>query len=182
MSSVARSVRSKTAPDKRRPARQSEARRPQLSVVQGGRGSTNAVTGNLGQRARGVVEWASAQSTPLIHFVLAFSFLIACLLGSLLLRTQMVQHSFEASSVQKSISQLTQDVQDDQNRLDELQAALPEKAQKMGMVPQQGTNSVDLQGYRSIDHKQVGTPQVPPKQPADNKPMQSLSSSGGGQR
>ncbi|WP_317643395.1 hypothetical protein [Bombiscardovia apis] len=162
MASSARSVRSKTAPDQRRPARQEEVRRPQLSLIEGGRTSANASSVSVGQKARNVISWASNRSTPLIHFVVALAFLSVCLLGSLLLRTQMVQNSFEASSVQSSISQLTQDVQDDQNKLDELQASLPDKAQQMGMVPQQGTNSVDLSGYQPP----AAQPQVPAPAPA----------------
>lgn len=181
MAVTARTVRSKTAPDKRRPARESETRRPQLSVIQGGRASTTSASDKLGQKARGVVSWASSRSLSLVHFVLAVSFLVVCLLGSLLLRTQMVQHSFEASSVQKSISQLTQDVQDDQNKLDELRAALPDKAQKMGMVPQQGTNSVDLQGYQPSDQLGTKHQDVQPGQIVTNDSAQTVPAPTGGQ-
>ncbi|BDR53277.1 hypothetical protein KIM372_11840 [Bombiscardovia nodaiensis] len=154
MASTARSVRSMRAPDQRRPGQQSETRRPQLSLIEGGRSSSSTQADTWGQRARGVASWASTRSTPLIYFVVALVFLSACLVISLLLRTQMVQNSFEASSVRVSISQLTQDVQDDQNKLDQLQAALPDKAQQMGMVPQQGVNSIDLNGYQPSQQMQ----------------------------
>ncbi|WP_236632740.1 hypothetical protein [Bifidobacterium xylocopae] len=151
MASSARSVRSRTAPGKRRPASQAEQRRARLALVDGGRSATNR---SLGGRARRFVSWAGTRSTPLIQFAVALVFLSVCLLGSLLLRTQMVQNSFEASSVQSSISKLTQDVQDDQDKLDQLQASLPDKAQQMGMVPQRGTSSIDLNGYRPSENMQ----------------------------
>ncbi|KFI39765.1 hypothetical protein BACT_0465 [Bifidobacterium actinocoloniiforme DSM 22766] len=169
MAASARSVRSKTAPDKRRPATQAEPRRPQLSLIEGGR---SAAPDGWGDRARRVITWAGTRSTPLIQFVLSAVFLMACLLGSLLLRTQMVQNSFEASAVQTSISKLTQDVQDDQDKLDQLQASLPDRAQQMGMVPQQGTNSIDLNGYQpspqmQTKNSQQGQAQVQGKAPTD---------------
>ena len=55
-------------------------------------------------------------------------------MGSLMLRTQMVQHSFEANQIESNITRLTQDVEDDQTKLDELEASLPSKAEEMGMV------------------------------------------------
>lgn len=85
---------------------------------------------------------------PLLQVIVAVAFLAVCLLGSLALRTQMAQNSFEQTRVQDNISTLTQDVQDDQAKLDALQASLPQKAQDMGMVPQQGSISIDLSGYQ----------------------------------
>mgnify|MGYP000093281645 CR=1 FL=1 len=76
-------------------------------------------------------------------------FLGVCLLGSLMLRTQMVQNSFEASQIETHITQLTQDVEDDQAKLDELDASLPSKAEEMGMVPQKGALTIDLNGYQA---------------------------------
>ena len=77
-----------------------------------------------------------------------------------MLRTQMVQDSFEATRIQREISNLNQDVQDDQNKLDQLQASLPDKAQQLGMQPQQGLNSIDLQGYKPPQdaHGKAGHP------------------------
>ena len=71
-----------------------------------------------------------------------------CLLGSLTLRTQMVQHSFEANQIESNITRLIQDVEDDQAKLDELEASLPSKAEEMGMVPQKGALTIDLNGYQ----------------------------------
>lgn len=69
------------------------------------------------------------------------------LIGSLMLRTQMVQDSFEVSKLQTSIGVLTQDVQDDQTKLDELDSSLPDKAEKLGMQPQSTSTSLDLNEY-----------------------------------
>ena len=61
---------------------------------------------------------------------------------------QMVQHSFEANQIESNITRLTQDVEDDQAKLDELEASLPSKAEEMGMVPQKGALTIDLNGYQ----------------------------------
>ena len=42
---------------------------------------------------------------------------------------------------------LQQDVEEDQTKLSQLEATLPERAQKMKMVPAQGSLSIDLEGY-----------------------------------
>ena len=89
-----------------------------------------------------------ARGASLIHVTVAIVFLVATLLITLMLRTQMVQNSFESNTVQKNINMLTQDVQDDQAKLDELISSLPDKAQKMGMVPQQDSVTIDLNGYK----------------------------------
>jgi cell division protein FtsL len=95
------------------------------------------------------MDWTRERTTPLVHIVIAVVFLVSTLIGSLALRTQMVQNAFEETQVQDHISQLTQDVEDDQAKLDELQASLPSKAQDMGMIAQQGSISIDLNGYQS---------------------------------
>lgn len=144
MASPLRTARSGATPDRRRPDSRERPTRPQLTLVEGGRHPGNA----LAQGADRVIAWTRTRSTPLIHVVVAIVFLSVCLIGSLLLRTEMVQNSFQATQVQTSISDLTQDVQDDQNALDQLRASLPDKAQEMGMVPQQGLTSIDLKGYQ----------------------------------
>ena len=55
----------------------------------------------------------------------------------------------EASQIESSITKLTQDVEDDQAKLDELDASLPSKAEDMGMVPQKGALTIDLSGYQA---------------------------------
>ena len=101
------------------------------------------------QDAAASVSGTRTRSTPLLHLVIAAVFLGVCLLGSLMLRTQMVQNSFEASQIETHITQLTQDVEDDQAKLDELDASLPSKAEEMGMVPQKGALAIDLNGYQA---------------------------------
>ena len=95
-----------------------------------------------------VIEWTRTRSAPLMHVVIAIVFLMATLLGALVLRTKMVQNSFKAAAVKQHISTLTQDVEDDQAKLDQLVASLPDKADEMGMVSQGGSVTIDLNGYQ----------------------------------
>ncbi|MCI1935087.1 MAG: hypothetical protein LKJ44_05060 [Bifidobacteriaceae bacterium] len=84
---------------------------------------------------------------PMVQVMAAIAFLAVSLVGSLLLRTQMVQDSFEITQVQNSIGVLTQDVQDGQTKLDTLESSLPEKAEKLGMKPQSTSVVLDLSEY-----------------------------------
>jgi hypothetical protein len=84
---------------------------------------------------------------PFVRVAVAISFLAVSLMGSLMLRTQMVQDSFEVSRLQTSIGVLTQDVQDDQAKLDALDSSLPDKAEKLGMTSQSSSVSLDLSEY-----------------------------------
>ena len=114
--------------------------RPELHVIKGTRVEGNGIRHGFEQ----LITWTRTRSTPLLHLVIA-----AVFLGSLMLRTQMVQNSFEASQIETHITQLTQDVEDDQAKLDELDASLPSKAEEMGMVPQKGALTIDLNGYQA---------------------------------
>lgn len=109
--------------------------RPQLHVISG-RGTKASTSAKTRTRVR-----------PLVRMSLAIGFLAASLVGSLMLRTQMVQDSFEISKLQTSIGVLTQDVQDDQTTLDTLDSSLPQKAEKLGMQPQSTSVSLDLSKY-----------------------------------
>ena len=120
---TARSIRSNAAPASNRPhTKHQSSSRPELRVVSNPRGNEQ---GN------------------------AVIFLVGTLFGALMLRTQMVQNSFEAAQIETNINRLTQDIEDDQAKLDQLVANLPDKASDMGMVPQQGSVSIDLSGYQS---------------------------------
>lgn len=55
----------------------------------------------------------------------------------------------EANQIETNITRLSQDVEDDQAKLDELEASLPDKAEQMGMVPQKGALTIDLNGYKA---------------------------------
>lgn len=144
MAAPARIIRSNAAPAGREPDSEPRPTRPQLRVIQGNRDRKAGAVGGF----RHFLVWTNARRTPLLYMGVAVAFLAASLVGSLALRTQMVQDSFESSNVQSHIATLTQDVQDYQAKLDDLQASLPQKAQQMGMVPQQGSVSIDLNGYR----------------------------------
>lgn len=110
--------------------------RPELTVVE----RRSSLQTTVGRR--------KASRLSLLRLGAAFLFLFASMLGSLMLRTQMQSDSFENSDVQQSIARLQQDIQDDQSKLDQLEASLPDKAQEMGMVAGGGSVSVDLQDYR----------------------------------
>ncbi len=118
-------------------------KRPELRVVKGDRDKATGVRRGFEH----VINWTRARNTPVLHVFIAVAFLMLCLLGSLSLRTQMVQNSFEASQIESNITRLTQDVEDDQVKLDELEASLPDKAEEMGMVPQKGALTIDLSDY-----------------------------------
>ena len=143
MAATARSVRSNATPSSNRPeSKPATSSRPELRLISNQRAQTQ---GNVVGR---VIEWTRTRSAPLVHVVIAVAFLMGTLFGALMLRTQMVQNSFEAAQIEAYISVLTQDVEDDQAKLDQLVATLPDKASDMGMVPQQGSVSIDLNGYQ----------------------------------
>lgn len=148
MASAARSLRSNAVPASRRPEpAAAPASRPELRVVNGGRADKDDLAAGFGR----FMEWVRTRSAPTVHIVVAVVFLAATLIGALMLRTQMVQNAFEVSSLETSIARLTQDVQDDQARLNQLEASLPQKADDMGMVPQSSSVSIDLNGYKASD-------------------------------
>ncbi|KFI71540.1 hypothetical protein [Bifidobacterium merycicum] len=144
---TARTIRSsepssrKASPDIRPSAR------PELHVMSGGKDTDR--DGSGASRFTRFIAWASSRRAPAIRVVIAVVILVSTLLCALVLRTQMIQNSFDSSRLEASISSLTQDVQDDQAKLNQLQASLPQKATDMGMIPQQGSVSIDLKGYKS---------------------------------
>lgn len=143
--SAPRTIASNAAPAGRRDQNEiAGTTRPELHVVKGTRAEGNGVK----RGAEQLITWTRTRSTPLLHLVIAVVFLGVCLVESLMLRTQMVQHSFEANQIESNITRLTQDVEDDQTKLDELEASLPSKAEEMGMVPQKGALTIDLNGYQ----------------------------------
>ncbi|RBP98552.1 hypothetical protein CRD60_01480 [Bifidobacterium aemilianum] len=148
MALTARSVRSSSAPAGRRKVHetaQAAAGRPQLRVISGKGSQDKPMAGGWDR----LVTWTKSRTIPLIHVVVAVIFLLSTLVTSLVLRTVMVQSSFEESQLESSIANLKQDLLDDEATLDGLQASLPDKAQQMGMVPQQGSISIDLNGYQA---------------------------------
>ena len=146
MAGRGRTVRSNAVPAAGRPRKQPDiSTRPELHMVEGTRAGRDAMPGGFAR----LVTWTRSRSTSLMHIVAAALFLTAALIGALLLRTQMVQNSFEANQIETNITRLSQDVEDDQAKLDELEASLPDKAEQMGMVPQKGALTIDLNGYKA---------------------------------
>lgn len=147
---VARSARSTDAGRTRPLADEHAATRPDESRVEAHARKARAVdAAAMGEGLRRVLHWMMNRRAPFLPTVLAALFLVGTLLGALALRTQMVENSFEATRLNRSISNLTQDAQTYQSELDRLEAQLPSKARDLGMVPQQGSITIDLQGYQA---------------------------------
>lgn len=142
MAATARSIRSGSSASQRPQAKSQASSRPQLRVITNPHGDEAS---NVFGR---VLEWTRTRTAPMVHVVIAVVFLGATLLGALMLRTEMVQNSFEAAEVKSHINVLTQDIEDDQAQLDQLVASLPDKASEMGMVSKGGAVTIDLQGYQ----------------------------------
>ena len=144
MTAQPRSIRSAQAPAGRPRGNVAASSRPELRVINGHRSAaTMAVSG-----FKRLMEWTRTCTTPLFHITAAIVFLVGTLLGALTLRTQMVEISYEANQIESRIGRLAQDVEDRQTQLDLLKASLPERAQEMGMVPQEDSIAIDLNGYR----------------------------------
>lgn len=121
------------------------SKRPQLRVID----SAKTQRFRMAQGLNELWKWTKTRATPMVYLGVAAVILVLSLLGSLFLRTQMIENSFESTQVQQNITRLTQDVEDDQAKLDELEASLPQKAEDMKMIPATGTVTIDLQGYQS---------------------------------
>ena len=150
MAASARRIRSQASPASH-PERQQETRRaaarPELHVVK----SEQADVASSQNRFRSFIEWTRSHTVPVIQVGITLAFLGATAVGSLTLRTQMAENSFESQQIEQQIEKLQQDIQTDQTKLDSLQASLPQKAQDMGMVPQQDSVTIDLNGYQPSD-------------------------------
>lgn len=146
MAAAARTVRSGAASTSSRPATKTQSR-PELRVITGDRASKN-VKDTQSEAFSRLSTWARTRTAPLTRVVIAVVFLAASLFGTLLLRTEMVQNSFAASELQQSVNSLTQDVEEDQAKLNELVASLPSKAKDMGMSAPTQTVNIDVSGYK----------------------------------
>ena len=146
MAAPARRIHSNATPAKRT-ERAEDTRegstRPALHVVKNERAEASASHDRL-QRTR-------SRTAPFLHIVVSSVFLVATLVIALGLRTQMASNSFESNQTENHIEQLQQDIQSDQTKLDSIQASLPQKAQDMGMVAQQDSVTIDLNGYQPSD-------------------------------
>lgn len=123
-------------------ARPSGITRPGLSVISrtdqridsASRTSGSAAQAKRSLRGR-MVLWMA------VVLVVVLSFL-----GVLVVRVKMAEDAFAISETQQNISVLTQDVEQEQAKLDKLQASLPQKAQKLGMTPSSDSLTVDMAG------------------------------------
>ena len=110
-------------------------------------GTAKRQTSVVLNRLQKVMNWSNTRKVPIINFMIIVIFMVVTLSTSLMLRTQMAELSFEQTATQSRISRLRQDVEASQAKLDTLEAELPAKAQKMGMIPQQGSIAIDLSDY-----------------------------------
>ena len=149
-------------------------------------GAAKRQTSVVFNRLQKVMNWSNTRKVPIINFMIIVIFMVVTLSTSLMLRTQMAELSFEQTATQSRISRLHQDVEAKQAKLDTLDAELPSKAQRMGMIPQQGSIAIDLSDYaakRKHNHKNKkevpknnnsqdkakNTPQDKPKNKPKNK-------------
>lgn len=110
-------------------------------------GAAKRQTSVVLNRLQKVMNWSNTRKVPIINFMIIVIFMVVTLSTSLMLRTQMAELSFEQTATQSRISRLRQDVEAKQAKLDTLDAELPSKAQRMGMIPQQGSIAIDLSDY-----------------------------------
>lgn len=94
-----------------------------------------------------VIAWSNRSMVPLFNIVIIVVFFVTTLTISLLIRTRMTEISFAQAQVQEHIVELRQSVEDKQTKLDSLEAQLPVRAQKMGMIPPKDTIAIDLGDY-----------------------------------
>ncbi|MFP1717496.1 hypothetical protein ACLD5J_03665 [Gardnerella leopoldii] len=119
-------------------------------------GAAKRQTSVVLNRLQKIMNWSNTRKVPIINFMIIVIFMVVTLSTSLMLRTQMAELSFEQTATQSRISRLRQDVEAKQAKLDTLDAELPSKAQRMGMIPQQGSIAIDLSDYaakRKHNHK-----------------------------
>lgn len=150
MAAPARRIHSNATPAKhteRAEETREASTRPALHLVKNERVEASARRNRFQQ----FLEWTRSRRAPFLQIAAAIVFLSATLVIALGLRTQMASNSFESDQTENHIEQLQQDIQTDQTKLDSLQASLPQKAQDMGMVAQQDSVTIDLNGYQPSD-------------------------------
>lgn len=103
-----------------------------------------------------VIAWSNRSMVPLFNIVIIVVFFVTTLTISLLIRTRMTEISFAQAQVQEHIVELRQSVEDKQTKLDSLEAQLPVRAQKMGMIPPKDTIAIDLSDYAKKGDKTKG--------------------------
>ncbi|RFT38639.1 hypothetical protein CG399_02150 [Bifidobacteriaceae bacterium NR015] len=134
-------------------------------------GAAKRQTSVVLNRLQKVMNWSNTRKVPIINFMIIVIFMVVTLSTSLMLRTQMAELSFEQTATQSRISRLRQDVEAKQAKLDTLDAELPSKAQRMGMIPQQGSIAIDLSDYAAKrKHNHKNKKEVPNNNNSQNKP------------
>ncbi|WP_421777498.1 hypothetical protein HXT54_04770 [Gardnerella sp. KA00603] len=134
-------------------------------------GAAKRQTSVVLNRLQKVMNWSNTRKVPIINFMIIVIFMVVTLSTSLMLRTQMAELSFEQTATQSRISRLRQDVEAEQAKLDTLDAELPSKAQRMGMIPQQGSIAIDLSDYAAKrKHNHKNKKEVPNNNNSQNKP------------
>lgn len=134
-------------------------------------GAAKRQTSVVFNRLQKVMNWSNTRKVPIINFMIIVIFMVVTLSTSLMLRTQMAELSFEQTATQSRISRLHQDVEAKQAKLDTLDAELPSKAQRMGMIPQQGSIAIDLSDYAAKrKHNHKNKKEVPNNNNSQNKP------------
>lgn len=132
-------------------------------------GAAKRQTSVVLNRLQKVMNWSNTRKVPIINFIIIVIFMVVTLSTSLMLRTQMAELSFEQTATQSRISRLRQDVEAKQAKLDTLDAELPSKAQRMGMIPQQGSIAIDLSDYAAKrKHNQKNKKEVPKNNNSQN--------------
>lgn len=132
-------------------------------------GAAKRQTSVVLNRLQKVMNWSNTRKVPIINFMIIVIFMVVTLSTSLMLRTQMAELSFEQTVTQSRISRLRQDVEAKQAKLDTLDAELPSKAQRMGMIPQQGSIAIDLSDYAAKrKHNQKNKKEVPKNNNSQN--------------
>ncbi|EIK87379.1 hypothetical protein HXT52_01265 [Gardnerella sp. KA00288] len=132
-------------------------------------GAAKRQTSVVLNRLQKVMNWSNTRKVPIINFMIIVIFMVVTLSTSLMLRTQMAELSFEQTATQSRISRLRQDVEAKQAKLDTLDAELPSKAQRMGMIPQQGSIAIDLSDYAAKrKHNQKNKKEVPKNNNSQN--------------
>lgn len=143
MAVPARKIRSHAVPISRPAGMEETGRRPHMHVVVNEHYNSQVVLRHMSH----FVAWAKSRSAPLLYVVTAIVFLVCALVGSLFLRTMMAENSFQSMHLNNEISVLQQDVQNLRSQLDTAEAQLPLRAEQMGMVPENSSVTIDLQGY-----------------------------------
>lgn len=126
-----------------------------------------------------VIAWSNRSMVPLFNIVIIIVFFVTTLTISLLIRTRMTEISFAQAQVQEHIVELRQSVEDKQTKLDSLEAQLPVRAQKMGMIPPKDTIAIDLSDYakKGDKTKSKSKNDKTKSKPKENKPKNDKSKS-----